>query len=121
MYEGITAFGHFFLKVSNLENSIAFYRDTLGLKHVVKSDFFNAFELAGHTHLCIMPGKPSPGDVGFDFLAGDIDSVHDQLKEAGVNVTNPSDDAHSHHRWFQVTDPDGHKFSVMNNSHENMN
>ena len=86
--DGINAIGHVCINVSNLEASITFYRDILGLPHVIKDDYFNAFELAGHTHFCIMPGEPKPQETKFDFLAGNVDGVHADLKEKGIKVTD---------------------------------
>jgi len=116
----IVAIGHLTLKVSDLKRSITFYRDLLGLKHVVKSDFFNAFELDGHTHLCIMPGKPNPGQTAFDFLARNVDEVHQTLKQNKVQVTDLKDDERSGHRIFEFSDPDGHKIQVLSHTHESL-
>ena len=118
--DGITAIGHVFINVVNLEKSIAFYRDILGLSHVVKTDSFNAFALAGHTHFCIIPGKPKPQKTEFDFLAGNVDKVHAYLKENGIKVTELKDDEKTGHRSFQATDPDGYTFTVYNNNHADM-
>ena len=118
--DGINAMGHIFIQVANLEKSIAFYRDILGLSHVVKSDYFNAFELAGHTHFCVMPGKPQLQKTEFDFLAGNVDKVHADLKENGVKVTELKDDEITGHRSFRATDPDGYTFTVYNNTHADL-
>ncbi len=113
----IEAIGHVMLRVADPERAVAFYRDLLELKHVVKGDYFNAFELAGHTHLCLLRGEPEPERVGFDFLARDVDALHRCLHEAGVSVTQPQDDDVSGHRSFVLTDVDGYKISVSNNTH----
>ncbi len=102
--------GHVGIRTGDLERSIRFYRETLGLKHVVKTRFFNAFEV-GDVHFCLMPGKPRK-TVAFDFATDDVDALHDRLARAGVTCTKPRDDRMSGHRAFSFVDPDGHAITV---------
>ena len=110
----IVAVGHVILRTKDLSRSLDFYRNLVGLRQVIKGDFFNAFEV-GDVHFCIMPGKP--GRASFDFTSDDVDALHARLAAAGVRCTPPEEDKVSGHRGFEFHDPDGHEITV-NSAHE---
>lgn len=105
----IVAVGHVGIRSRDLPRTVAFYREAVGLKQVVKSEYFNAFEV-GHVHLCITPGDP--GDVHFDLTTDDIDACHDRLRQKEVPCTGIEENTQAHHRYFTFTDPDGHEITV---------
>ena len=115
MDEAIVAIGHVILRSKDPKRAVEFYRKTLGLKQVVKGDYFNAFEV-GDVHFCIMPGEPQQ-NARFDFTARNVDRLYERLSQAGVPCRPPKDDERSGHRWFWFSDPDGTEI-VVNSAHE---
>ncbi len=115
MSEGtIVAVGHVVIRTRDLQRCLAFYRDLLGLKQVIKGDYFNAFEV-GLVHFCVMPGKP--GEATFDLTSDDVGALRARLLAADVPCTELRDDKVSGHRSFVLTDPDGHDIAI-NSAHE---
>ena len=112
----IVAVGHVILRTKDVHRLVDFYKKTVGLKHVVKGDYFNAFE-AGDVHFCIMPGDP--GEAPFDFTTDDVNAFRERLVKADVPCTDVSYDERSGHHSFNMTDPDGHKIRI-NSAHEPM-
>ena len=117
MSEGkVVAVGHAVLCTGDVNRLVGFYRHTVGLKQVVKGDYFNAFEV-GDVHFCIMQGEP--GKAWFDLTSDDVDAFRARLMAAGVKCTECKDDERSGHRSFVMTDPDGHEIRI-NSAHEPM-
>jgi len=112
----IVAVGHIMLLTQDVNGLVDFYKKVLGLKQVVKSDYFNAFEV-GDVHFCIMQGEHHA--TSLDFTSDDVDALRDRLLVAGINCTECQDDAQSGHRWFVLTDPDKHKIRI-NSAHQPM-
>ena len=107
--------GAVILLVSNMEKSVKFYRDTLGLKIKTKSkdwtEFFN-----NDTVLALHParkkGSLKTGSgmlVGFE--VGDLDSTVKALKGKKVKFfKRPKEEPFGKHAIIQ--DPDGHLISI---------
>ncbi len=113
----VVAVGHVGIRVPDVAKAVAFYKSVLGLKHVVRSAYFNAFEV-GDAHFCIMPGKPRK-QVAFDFTTDDVDALRARLVKEGVVCTKAEDDRMSGHRSFTLVDPWGHNITVYS-AHEPM-
>ena len=107
------------LRVRDLERSLGFYRDTLGLKEVARYGPRMVFLSCGANHhdLALQEiGKgapsPNPGAVGLYHLAFKVgDDVRDlvemkaRLEGAGVQILGASD--HTVSKSLYVMDPDG--------------
>lgn len=109
------AIGHVTLRVSDVESAVKFYR-VLGLRPVSDRPGMAILELRGGTHLMLFraKAKPTPGPVrSFDFMVEDIETAHAALKDAGIAGTEIRPDQISGHRWFEVTDPDGHALRIF--------
>jgi len=104
------------LLTPDINRLVDFYKKVLGLKQVVKSDHFNAFEV-GDVHFCIMQGEHRT--ASFDLTSDDVDALRGRLLVAGINCTECRDDAQSGHRWFVLTDPDEHEIRI-NSAHQPM-
>jgi catechol 2,3-dioxygenase-like lactoylglutathione lyase family enzyme len=106
---------HIAILVSNLEKSVAFYRDVLGLAYVreVEVRGTKAVDLTdGETNLRLLPaqnaGATKQADyssVGFNhigFIVDDLDETYRKLKESKVRFLSqaPAD-------FFKIADPDG--------------
>jgi len=109
------AIGHVVLEVADPRRAAAFYR-AFGLRPVVERDGMAILELRGGTHLLLFRrrGKAKPGPVrAFDFMVEDLDAAHAAAKRARFPRSAFGEDAAIGHRWFEVTDPDGHVLRVF--------
>ncbi|WP_228369135.1 VOC family protein [Candidatus Nitrososphaera gargensis] len=107
--------GAVILLVSNMEKSIRFYKDTLGIPIKTKSndwtEFFNK-----DTVLALHPAKKkSKMKTGSGMLVGfevsDLDSTVQKLKEKKVKFfKKPKEEPFGKHAIIQ--DPDGHLVSI---------
>ena len=108
------------LFVSDLERSIAFYRDTIGLPFKFSNESYAEFAtdgakfaLYGRPQLPELLGREAPagrvpwpqGEVAF--FVDDPDREHDRLRRAGVEVLAPPTDRPWGERTLHVADPDG--------------
>src|SRR6476469_3020252 len=81
-----------FIYVSDMERSVRFYRDTLGLPLRFQSEHWSEFETetvtlalhAGGTPKAGGDGAAEAGTVRFGWGVEDIDAVCDELKRRGV-------------------------------------
>ncbi|HSC70271.1 MAG TPA: VOC family protein [Candidatus Methylomirabilis sp.] len=116
---GVKALGHAVLRVRELERSLAFYRDLLGLKEVARYGSRMVFLSCGENHhdLALQQiGKsapdPNPAAVGLYHLAfkvgdnlQDLVEVKKRLEAASVRILGTSD--HDVSKSLYVLDPDG--------------
>ena len=115
--------GHVVLKVRDLERSVAFYRDVIGLKEVARGEFaakMAFFSATGENHhdLAVAevgPDAPdAPADaVGLYHIAlkigdslDDLRAARDHLEAHGVTKTRLRD--HRVSQSIYLNDPDGH-------------
>lgn len=119
----IKRIGHVLIYVRDLEQSLAWYKDILGLEVVVADDDFNAVFLSfGESDhdigLLPLPEGRDLDRAAFQHLAfefegtlDDLKAFHAKLKDKGVEVTATLDHGVSYGVYF--LDPDGHKFEVF--------
>jgi lactoylglutathione lyase len=110
--------GYVILFVADLERSVAFYRDLIGLPFKLHGDGYAEFatqgtrfglydrnrlgELTGHgPRAAASPG----GEVVF--LVGDVDAEAERLRAAGVAILKGPVDRAWGHRTVHLEDPDG--------------
>ena len=121
------------LAVENLEKSLTFYRDGLGLptKGIVGTEYEGGavvfFHLKGGLILALWPKKELAQDANVavtasspdEFSIGhnvkskeEVDAVMEQAKRAGATITKPAQDTFwgGYAGYFQ--DPDGHLWEV---------
>jgi lactoylglutathione lyase len=113
--------GYAIVFVSDLERSIVFYRDLIGLPFHFATESYAEFETGGakfalfaRSQLPELIGKGAPageapwpqGEVAF--FVDDVDSEHDRLVQAGVAVLAPPTDRPWGERTLHVADPDGY-------------
>lgn len=93
------------LEVQDVERSLDFYQPIPGavLEHHRPRDF--ALLRIGEARL----GLLGIGVLGFhlEISASDVDRLHAQLSEAGMEPLGPPEDRHWGERTFDVLDPDG--------------
>ena len=115
-----TRLGYAILFVSDLERSIAFYRDVIGLPFRFASESYAEFATEGakfslfaRSRLPLLIGREAPaGEVPWPqgevaFFVDNVDSEHERLIALGVRVLAPPTDRPWGERTLHVADPDG--------------
>lgn len=110
----IKGLNHFLFSVSDLENSIKFYKNVFDAKLLVKGRSTAYFDIDG-MWLALNVEKDIPRNeinqsythVAFSIEEEDFDIMYDKLKCLNVNILSgrPRDK-----NSIYFTDPDGHKF-----------
>jgi len=110
------------LNVESVPRSIAFYRDHLGFQLMHEWEDQGRIRWASletadvrlmlnEPHNCLSDERRERGsyeETVFYFTVEDVDSLHKQLKEAGLSVSNVSNE-HYGMREFYLRDPDGYE------------
>ena len=112
---GVSGISVVYLYVSDMEGSLAFYRDLLGIplegdEHWAETTFPGGTRFALHAaHEGV--GKLSSGTVQVDFAVDDADAAAELLRERGVEVRETMRD-----EWgtaVEVVDPDGYAINLF--------
>ena len=101
------------LRVANMEASVRFYKDVLGLEIVYggeRSHFTSLRTKDGDTILNLEHGNASIQWGRLIFHVSDVDHFWEYLMEKGFHPDNPHD-ASWGERYFHMLDPDGHELS----------
>ncbi|MBV8099476.1 MAG: VOC family protein [Verrucomicrobia bacterium] len=101
------------LRVANMQASVRFYRDVLGLEIFYGgegSDFTSLRTRDGDTILNLEHGNPSIQWGRLIFHISDVDRFWAYLMEKGLHPDRPQD-ASWGERYFHMPDPDGHELS----------
>ena len=122
------------LAVSDLERSVAFYRDGLGLptEGIVGREFEHGavafFDLAGGLKLAVWaqadlahdsglpaaPGSSTSFSIGHNVASrGEVDGVMAQARGAGAEIVKSAQDTFYGGYAGYFTDPDGHLWEVV--------
>lgn len=108
--------GYLILYVSDLDASVAFYRDVLGLEHRFTDAGYAEFATGGARFALyerrraawLTAHEPRPGPAGEAvFLVDDVDAEARRLAELGVPVLSGPADRPWGHRTLHLADPDG--------------
>jgi lactoylglutathione lyase len=110
--------GYVILFVGDLERSVAFYRDVIGLPFKLQGDGYVEFATEGakfglydRNRLDELTGQDStiPGRPGGEvvFLVEDVDAEAERLRGAGATILKGPVDRAWGHRTVHVEDPDG--------------
>ena len=110
--------GYVILFVADLQASISFYRDVLGLQFkfsehgyaefATEGTRFGLFERARVPDLIGREARPGGPDAEVVFVVDDVDAWAPRLRDAGVAVLSGPVDRPWGHRTLHVADPDGH-------------
>jgi lactoylglutathione lyase len=119
---------HMMIRVLDLDRSIAFYRNALGLEVADRYDFdgFTLVYLRNReadfeVELTLNKGRAEPYSLGdgyghVAFCVDDLDAEHERLSDAGVGP-QPIKEFHRDGglmaRFFFIQDPDGYKIEVL--------
>lgn len=118
---------HTCIRVMDLEKSLKFYQEALGLKETKRMDFpENEFTLVyltdetGNYEIELTynynPEKPYEIGNGFSHIAvevEDLEASRERHKEMGYEVTEIMGLAGKSLRYYFVTDPDGYQVEVI--------
>jgi catechol 2,3-dioxygenase-like lactoylglutathione lyase family enzyme len=98
--------------VADMDQAVAFYRDTLGLNLKFQSPFWSEFA-TGETTLALHPASADnpAGSVQLGFAADDLDSFYQRRDELGIEFTQPPQEVHGT-RISRFRDRDGAEVSV---------
>jgi lactoylglutathione lyase len=115
-----TRLGYSILFAADLERSIGFYRDVIGLPFKFANESYAEFATEGakfalyaRGHLPELLGRDVPSDRvpwpqgEVAFFVDDPDAEHERLVAAGVEVLAPPTDRPWGERTLHVADPDG--------------
>lgn len=113
----VKGLNHFLFSVSDLDNSIQFYKNVFNAKLLVKGRSTAYFDLNG-MWLALNVEKDIPRNeivhsythIAFSIDEADFDIMYEKLTEFQVNILSgrPRDEKDKKSIYF--TDPDGHKF-----------
>jgi lactoylglutathione lyase len=108
--------GHVILYVSDLDTSVAFYRDVAGLPHRFTDAGYAEFD-TGSTRFALFEkrraewltgGPVRPGPAGeVVLLVENVDAVAAELRSRGIPLLSEAADRPWGHRTVHVADPDG--------------
>ncbi len=108
---------HIILRVSDMDRSVEFYRDAVGLPAITTSPAFSFFE-AGPIKIALNVGDPPPSDTTTEIVleTGDILEAFDAMRSRGVPfeiaprpvTADSTRELHAAH----FRDPDGHLWSL---------
>lgn len=102
---------HFlWLEVRNLQKSITFYQETLGLPVEKKTDSLAIVSLA-NTQLYLATGMPHGTGVQIAISVPDIDAMHQRLASHQVYLPHPTDQGWA--RYLNMIDPDGYRLILL--------
>ncbi|MBI3901980.1 MAG: VOC family protein [Nitrosomonadales bacterium] len=121
----IQSLGHVVLKVRDLERSVTFYRDVLGMKEVMRYRGAMAFFSFGSNHhdlgllqLGDRAALPDPYSLGLYHVAFKVGDTLDELRECkthleqhGVQLIGMSD--HGVSQSLYLADPDGNEIELF--------
>ena len=111
------------LRVKNLEESLKFYRDIVGLEVVNRFGGHGveiAFLGSGDTKielLCDGEGKDTNvgSDISWGFDVGSLDKALALVKEKGIAIESGPIQPNPHVRFFFIKDPNGMNIQLVEN------
>ena len=107
------SFDSVFYYVTNMEASIAFYRDTLGL-HLVSQDYVARFDLDGVLIelVPLPPGTvvPGNGNARLCFSVLNLEETLEQIRARGIPTSKIKEKRDGRLAFFR--DPDGNELSL---------
>ena len=108
----LVGLNHITIAVSDLERSLHFYTQILGMKGHVKWDR-GAYLSAGELWVCLSCDEPKPSQdythIAFDITADNFDAMTLRIQNSDVKLWKENSSEGSS---LYLLDPDGHKLEV---------
>jgi catechol 2,3-dioxygenase-like lactoylglutathione lyase family enzyme len=108
--------GHVAIHVEDIERSVKFYGDVLGLKSGWKVEKDWTIFTCGKDDLALIrsgPGVHHPPHFGFRVSSAEaVDEAYEKLKDK-VKVSKPVKDHRDKSRSFYFEDPDGNQIEII--------
>ena len=106
------------LRPVELERSLAFYRDTLGLaiyREFGEGSHRGVVFFTGNGHLEVSGRSPgsAPQNIQLWLQVRDVDGAHDELADRGVTILRPPVTEPWGLREMWIADPDGVEIAVI--------
>ena len=102
------------LRVANMQRSVGFYKDVMGMQVVYGGEdtYFSSLRAtdAEYPILNLEQGRSATRWGRMIFYVADVDEFWRYLKERGLDPARPQD-ASWGERYFHMSDPDGHELS----------
>ena len=118
-FEGLSNIGQINIPVHDIDTSVKFYRDSLGMNFLFKVPNMAFFDCGGIRILLAVPEAPEfdhPSSI-FYFKVDDIHSSSDTLQKRGVLLTKQPHliaEMSDHDLWMSFfKDPDGNTLALM--------
>ena len=112
------------LNVKNLEESIRFYADVIGLEVVSKFNAGPGVEIVflgkGETKIELICDDESRdtivgNDISWGFEVESLDKMLVLVKEKGINIDSGPTQPNPHVRYFFIKDPNGMRIQLVEN------
>lgn len=112
------------IMVNNLEASIKFYREVLGLMETLRFPAGPGMEIAfmgeGETQVELICDEKIQSvnigqDISLGFEAGPLETVMELLKEKEIQILSGPHQPNPHIRYIYVLDPNGVKIQLFEN------
>ena len=124
---GLTGIGHVALKVSDINRSLAFYRDRLGFQEMMHLDrddgslWLVYLRITDTQFLELFPGgkgeeAPGPDRTAINHFCletADLDATANALRAAGITLTVEPKMGLDGNRQCWIADPDGNRIEFM--------
>lgn len=121
----ISGFDHLVLRVDDLDSTLSFYTDALGLEPLRVDEFrrgevpFPSVRISANSLIDLVPKARMPGSNNVDHFClvveGDLDGLASELQARGVEVTGESGRRWGAHGWgnsIYVSDPEGNTIEL---------
>ena len=122
----ITGIGHVALKVYDIDKSLAFYRDRLGFREMMRIDkpegglWLVYLRVTDDQFIEIFPGAENDRAPGWNgnaithvcLTVDDLDAVVDQVTAAGIPLLIDKKTAIDGNRQAWIEDPDGNRLQI---------
>ncbi len=103
--------GYVIVYVRDMESSLEFWRDKVGLRERYTSEEWSELEVENTVLALHHSDNPTPRDTGIVFTVEDIEKTVEELREKGVEVTEPKDIGVGLEALFK--DPEGNTYHLF--------
>jgi lactoylglutathione lyase len=125
--EGISSIGHVAIKVKDVDKSLAFWRDLLGFREMLRlhnkdgSLWLVYLRITDDQYLEIFPGAEEDHAPGWNangvnhvcLTVVGIEDIVQRMEQKGIKMLNPIKEGADGNRQAWIEDPDGNRIELM--------